>query len=658
MKKMMLLLSVLMLSTTGAMAEITTLDPVVVTATRQEEKTSKIPNHVTVLSADEISEFAAESVPGLLRSIPGVLVNDITGNGRKYTVDLRGFGETAAQNTLLLIDGRRINQADLSGVDWTLIPKQQIEKIEIIRGGSGGVLYGDNASAGVINIITKKGAQGLAGVLEVSAGSYDTASGYASLSNTINDLSFSLNSNFQTSDGYRENSDTKAKNIGLNLTYDVTDIFSLTLNTGYNDDNTGLPGDLTESDLNSGLDRTSTTSPDDYSDTQDKYLQVGGKVFFNKNSFIDTSASLRNRNNESYSSASWGFYRGETEIETETFSSKIVLNEKVFNKATKLMVGYDHEDSSEDISNTSSYSGIANYNLSKKSTGFFTHNSIQVTKNSSITAGYRKDKANYLFKSVEGGTSDKREFEEQLYTTGVVFSLSDGTSLYASFAKTFRYPVLDEMFYFSTNTVDTQLEEQTGDDFEIGFRHLNKSGLILSVNLFRIVTENEIFYNPTGGPYGFGANENLDGEGIRQGLEVTVSKDILDMWLSGSYTFRDTKINGGQYDGSELPNVPRHQATLNVQKDIFKQISLSMQGTYVGKRYFISDFNNQQSKQKGYFLLSGKLSYPMRWGTAYLSVQNILDKKYSEYGTLNYLGEKAYYPSNGINAFAGIKVTF
>jgi len=102
--------------------EVPLMDKVIVTASRHEEKIASVPANVTVISEQEIANSPAETVPELLKTTAGIVINDITGNGRNFTVDLRGFGETAPLNTLLLIDGRRVNQADLSGVDWTLIP--------------------------------------------------------------------------------------------------------------------------------------------------------------------------------------------------------------------------------------------------------------------------------------------------------------------------------------------------------------------------------------------------------------------------------------------------------------------------------------------------------------------------------------------------------
>ena len=235
------------------------MDEVVVTATRLAEELSTIPANVTVVTEEQIAQSPAQNVPELLRSVAGVMVSDISGNGRSYTVDLRGFGETASLNTLVMVDGRRINQADLSGVDWSLIPKERVERIEIVRGGRGSVLYGDNATGGVINIITKKGTLELTGAGSVLAGSYKTFQSSGSVSGAAKDLSVAVNGNYRSSDGYRDNSDTLAKDAGGSLDYEASDKLFLRFNGGYHKDDASMPGGLYKSALDSGVSRKSTS---------------------------------------------------------------------------------------------------------------------------------------------------------------------------------------------------------------------------------------------------------------------------------------------------------------------------------------------------------------------------------------------------------------
>ena len=80
----------------------------------------------------------------------GVVVSDYLGNPKAVVVDVRGFGETSLSNVLVLVDGRRTNQVDLSGVDWAQIDITTVERIEILRGPAT-VLYGDNAFGGAIS---------------------------------------------------------------------------------------------------------------------------------------------------------------------------------------------------------------------------------------------------------------------------------------------------------------------------------------------------------------------------------------------------------------------------------------------------------------------------------------------------------------------------
>ena len=91
------------------------------------------------------------------RTQAGIQLRHLYGSpiGSGDTVDLRGFGPYAQSNTLILVNGRRYQDFDLQGFDFASIPLNSIERIEITRGNSGTVLYGDGAVGGVINIVTK-----------------------------------------------------------------------------------------------------------------------------------------------------------------------------------------------------------------------------------------------------------------------------------------------------------------------------------------------------------------------------------------------------------------------------------------------------------------------------------------------------------------------
>ena len=131
------------------------ISPMIVTGTRIE---SGIPGaSVSIISKEDIENAPTTDLSTLLGQQSGVQMRDLFGgiNGVQATVDVRGFGTVGTQNSLILIDGRRLNDIDLAAVDFGKIPLDSIERIEVIKGNAGSVLYGDGAVGGVINIITK-----------------------------------------------------------------------------------------------------------------------------------------------------------------------------------------------------------------------------------------------------------------------------------------------------------------------------------------------------------------------------------------------------------------------------------------------------------------------------------------------------------------------
>ena len=130
---------------------------------------------------------------------------------------MRGFADTAKSNTLILLNGQKLSNIDLSFVDFLNIPIDSVQRIEVIKGNSASVLYGGNATAGAINIITDQ----LPDYedrysVSTSFGSYGKFEGFVSGTKSIDDFSVTGNSNYIVSDGYRRNNGLRQKNGNLN----------------------------------------------------------------------------------------------------------------------------------------------------------------------------------------------------------------------------------------------------------------------------------------------------------------------------------------------------------------------------------------------------------------------------------------------------------
>jgi len=639
-----------------------TMPEIVVTGTRYDEEVQNVPANVTIITEEEIKNSGAQNIPELLRMQAGVKVNDINGSRRSYTVDLRGFGETAALNTLVLVDGRRINQADLSGTDWVQIPLDRVERIEIIRGGRGSVLYGDNASGGVINIITKEGDRFKAG-LGASTGSYDTYKGDAHVSGSVTNLTYSLSASYLDTEGYRDNSKQEAKDVGLNLSHYATDVLKLNLSTGYHRDETGLPGALKESDFAAGASRRSTINPNDFSETEDSYIKGGSEIFFAGDNVFKFDLAYRERATSSFASFVGGSFMADTEIGTVSASPRLVLKNEFWGVPNTFSVGFDYEDITEDIVNDLTYppfSSLARFELKRKNYGYYFYDDFQPLSDLSVSMGYRRDWADFDFNAFTA-LSESVSADEDAFTAGVNYRFIEKSYAYFSFARSFRYPVLDEFFDFTSNSVNSALKPQKSDNYELGLRYFFNAKTYAHLNIFRLDTVDEIYLNPTIEGFGITGNDNLDGETRRDGVEMSINT-AFDKWLSlsASYAYTYAKVRGGQFEGKDIPDVPNHQATLGAVFS-WQAATLALSGIYIGERPYISDFDNSFDQQNDYLVFNVKLKYPWKMYTFFLDINNITDEEYSEYGVISLFSsprEKAWYPSPERNILAGVRIDF
>src|SRR5664279_762743 len=233
----------------------------------------------TIISSEDLQRAPESTLQDILSREAGIQTTSLYGgvNGTGTSVDMRGFGVTAPSNVLVLVDGRRFNDSDLTGFDFSLIPRNSIDRIEITRGNSGAVLYGDGAVGGVINIVTKNGViQPNSARIESAFGSFRHAEGNASVSASSGPFAVSLFGDDKSDDGYRRNNVLRQQTGMADFRYtgDQGTAFA-TINA--DQQHLGLPGGrfitLAGNELVS--DPRGTSTPFDYGNKQGVSLTAG-----------------------------------------------------------------------------------------------------------------------------------------------------------------------------------------------------------------------------------------------------------------------------------------------------------------------------------------------------------------------------------------------
>lgn len=643
-------------------SEVPVLDEVVVTATRREEQIRKIPGNVTVITEEDLENWQRKTVADLLRSQEGIVVRDLLGNGKTAQVDLRGFGETAPYNTLVLLDGRRVNEIDLSGVDWTQIPLDQVQRVEIVR-GTGSVLYGDNAVGGVINIITKTPTEKPSASVGGVGGSYGRNGVKASVSGGRENLAASLFGSYDSTNGYRDNGDFRTRDFGGKLVYDPADNLSINLSGSYHHDEFGLPGPLTEAELDQ--DRRATNNPFDNGETRDGYLKLGTDWDLGEHGRIVADLSYRDRNNKdefvSYSSAS------DRNSVTWAFTPRYIWDGQIGTRRNTFTGGIDIYASQvdADFSYGTPLAPSSFSKVDKNSYGFYAYDDFSISDRLLLSLGARHEAVHYDLKQEDflfglAPLDETVRDKADAYSAGLTLLYGDKSSAFFRINRSFRFPLTDELVLFDfVNTgsirVNPDIKAQVGHHFDLGIRHYFTPDVQAGITLFRAEIENEIFFNAT-----TFTNENYP-ETLHQGIEIGAKANLFKkVMVFGNYTCEKATFEKGSFSGNDIPAVPRNKANLGFQIHEFAPgLTFAADYNYVGSSYLISDSANQSDKLDAYFTINARLTYRWRWLKAFAGVNNLADEKYSEYAVVSGFPQTSlFYPAPERNWVAGIEARF
>ena len=612
------------------------LRDMVVTASRMEEPSLDVPANTTIITAGDIADTTATSVPEVLQDLAGVEVSSWLGTGRSTSVDIRGFGETAGANTLVLVDGRRINSPTLSGVDWSTVPLERIKRIEVIRGGAS-VMYGDNATGGVVNIITKKGATEHTLDTDTTVGSYDYFKQSLTLSGNLDqDWFYNFNGSYTDTDGYRDNGYFRNKTTGLRLGYDPDSLFSIDLSAGIKNDSYGLPGSIPEGD-----DPESTNAPNDFAETQEYYAQVTPQIEFSDGSKL--SLGLKLRNSEQYSEWKSMMSVNEFKLYEWGISPQYTFDISNWGIDHRITLGVDYY--SSDMHEIKSY--LPPLDRHRHEAGYYVNDKITLLPSKLyLDAGYRRARVNYDFSD---GKHDA--FDIDAANLGLTYRYADKSKLFASFDRSYRTMRLDELGGLLAR--GKLLPPQITNHYQAGIQHHFNDKLTVSTTIFEINTDDEIFFDPK--TY---TNKNYQ-ETCRRGIELEIEANPHEkVEIFANYTWMRPELGRGSYEGNEIPGVSRNSGSIGLKMYPMKNMTIDTRARWADGKNLISDWNNNLGEEwnDDYVVWDMLISYDISSFTIYAGVNNILDEEYAEYGSY-YAGKANIYPSPDRNFITGIRFT-
>jgi len=663
---------------------------VVVTANRFVGNSASNPS-IRIITQEYLKNSPSMTLADFLGGQAGINIKTTNGNsGIDAVVDMRGFGDAAIGNTLILINGQRLNSPDSSNIQWANIPLSSIERVEIMP-GDGTVMFGDRATGGVINIITDTSGKSKLST-SASIGSFGYKSLGLSTSGSFNQNGY-FNSFLHTADenGYRQNSGqtTYSLNGSVGVKEQSNNTF---LDYSIFHVKTGMPGSITKAQFEQDPRRSQYPNSMNQQTKEGFRVRPGFTYQINPELQLSTDASFSFERQHSEFPDYDVFYsasRQGRDITSYSFNPKLKWNAAFAGIPNSLVLGIDFYKGNFDgqTNGILNNAGANDYKsrASQETKSIYLQNITTISPSLDAVVGFRsedlKQKASQdAYCSVVGTT---------LPTCTIPFDHGDGYGLYADgspsvdgkskttknayqlglnyhegnwggyvkHGTSFRFSNLDELFGFNDQSLPVfygnMLKPQTGRNNEIGVNY-SDSRIQIKVAVYQSELKDEIVYNNY-----LRINTNLDAT-ERRGIETQLAYQVSEnLKTKLSYTHAESTLTTGSFKGNDIPGVPNDVANLQLIFNGNNYGKYLAKVNYVGPSYFSNDFKNEGDTQNSYTTLDIKASWELSPFTLDITALNVLDKNYFNYG-IKGSSSSSYvvYPANGQSIYASLKYDF
>jgi iron complex outermembrane receptor protein len=611
----------------------------------------------SIITSADIERSPSATLQDILAREPGVQTTNLFGsvNGAGTTVDLRGFGANGASNTLVLINGRRLNDIDMAGVDFSAIPKNSIERIEITRGNSGAVLYGDGAVGGVINVITKTGV-GLppSARIQGTFGSYHYVEGNVSANtsatNSSGNWATSAYANAVSAHGYRDNNQLRQENAVGDVRWNNGQGTTAYLNLAGDNQHNGLPGGLRVSPTFNQLliDPRAAATPFDFANKEGMIATLGVTHMLWQGTDLIVDGSIRQKNQQAAFFCGpfcSDFDRGfKATLTAASFTPRLTNQHNLGGVTGKLIAGVDLYDTTygSDRSLHLNDAPIHRYDLTQATAAGYFQETLALLPTTDFAFGGRvqgnnttaRDKLDLaapgaLFPDPQGVPLDQTE-TQYAWHLGLEHRLNDNFALFGRAARSFRLPTVDERVGMAPSgfgiPTNFDLKTQTSHDVEGGAR-LTYGAFTLQSNVYDIELTDELFFSPASF-----TNTNLDPT-RRYGFENIAGWNATDaLRFKAGLAYTRSVFREGPFAGNDVPLVSRWTGSGGVSWDIYKKyVTFDAVARVFGPRRMDNDSANLQVEIPGQTIIDLRIGGEYQNVFWSLSVQNLFDVHYFEY---------------------------